>query len=288
MLPLAVLALLVPAQAATTPSEALERAAPLALVVEGVGDADGRYLLQGGPAVAADACYVEDGVYWVHEDDPRFVIQGQRDHGEWYIVDQRGDWSFAADVRGCDPGADLEWTANPGRVAFAPAAGTSPSVTSQWRTACFFEVVLGDDDATTRTDAYSLCDSAAGLFGHRQSDRLLTDEWLSGLCNVTNDSDAIACLETWCSGDIPLGDQDCSSVEARDESGSNGGGDDDLEIILDDVVPAVGICILIIFGSICCIPSRMRRSVKTQPKETAPPAALQPTSAPHSSGAPVV
>ena len=285
MLPLALLALLVPAQAATTPPEALERAAPLALVVEGVGDADGRYLLQGGPAVAADACYVEDGVFWEHEQDPRFVIQGQRDHGEWYIVDQHGDWSFAADVRGCDPGADLEWTANPGRVAFAPAAGTSPSVTSQWRTACFFEVVPGDDDATTWTDAYSLCDSPAGLFGHR----LLTDEWVPGLCNVTDDSTAIACLETWCSGDIPLGDQDCSSVEARDESGSNGGGDDDyLEDFLDNVVPAVTFCILIIFFSICCSPSRIRRSDKIQPKETAPPAALRPARAPHASGATVV
>ena len=100
-----------------------------ALLVEGSGDVvDGRYLLRNGPPVTSDACWFEDGVFWEHEEDPRFIIQGVRDH-EWFI-DQRGvDWLYSADVGGCDPARALEWGANPENAN--ATAGAAVSVTSQ-------------------------------------------------------------------------------------------------------------------------------------------------------------
>ena len=193
--------------AALTLIPALGDVVPVEVLVEGSGNAllDGRYLLREGPPVASDACWLVDGVYWVHEDDPRFLIQGVRDH-EWFIDVGGIDWYYKAEERGCDPGAaELEWSANPGR---ADARTPSLSVTSAWKSECFYEMV--QYETYLWEERYAVCDSAV-LFSHRLS----ADEWVGGLCDVSDEASAAACLQTRCSkDDVPFGDQNCP-VEAE-------------------------------------------------------------------------
>ena len=81
-------------------------------------------------------------------------------------------------------------------------AAVSPDVAGP--AACFWERV--QYETYLWAERYALCDSTL-LFDHRLS----TDEWVSGICDVTDEASAATCLQTRCSAGevVPFGEHTC-------------------------------------------------------------------------------
>ena len=89
-------------------------------------------------------------------------------------------------------------------TAPSPGPSAAPSDPLPDVAACFWERV--QYETFLWADRYALCDSTL-LFDHR----LATDEWVSGICDVTDEASAATCLQTRCSAGevVPFGERHC-------------------------------------------------------------------------------
>ena len=245
--------------------------APFALRVSNAGNSalDGRYLLRRGPPVADDACFLVDGVFWEHELDPRYVIQGVRG-AEWYVDEHGVDWFYSSPVASCDPGAGA-WAPNDARGDALPPA----PVVEAARADCYYETVQYE---TYLWEAqYKICNVDGGLL---YTQRLSTNRWIAGLCDVSDEASAAACVERYCAAEPPQGSGGCPDENAdavpysppppADDAGGSGGkssktGGATVAVV---AVPA-GLGLVLVAAAACYCYSRRRkpRPVAAKPLE---------------------